>query len=337
MSSSEDQLNFANRTTNSEFHKRLLATQKASHEQQLEDSLFNEFAVENDEEEMRKKVAILQQQVERMEGYVADLEEKLKDRKERRQKEANLTNMTPEQRAQYVMEEEERDISDIPDLDVIFEYMLLLGSSTTTDTNDLSQADFLKPDAQLREEAISDPDVVRQTDYSFVKFTRAKNILETRTDSLDDIRHCELSGSSFSQEFTVSFDVLEATMTMCNLNFEVGIRMKMDIGPLLQKIKDTCNILGFFQVLVHYARLTDQRRVLFEKLKRSFENTDITVEALSDSRLQFQGKREDSMALVLNWKIVMHNMNRDSLDANIRDHVQLQLNMDAITPSSCIV
>lgn len=38
--------------------------------------------------------------------------------------------------------------------------MLLLGSSTTTDTNDLSQADFLKPDAQLREEAISDPDVI---------------------------------------------------------------------------------------------------------------------------------------------------------------------------------
>ncbi|ORE13998.1 hypothetical protein BCV71DRAFT_246044 [Rhizopus microsporus] len=218
MSSSEDQLNFANRTTNSEFHKRLLATQKASHEQQLEDSLFNEFAVENDEEEMRKKIAILQQQVDRMEGYVADLEEKLKDRKERRQKEANLTNMTPEQRAQYVMEEEERDISDIPDLDVIFEYMLLLGSSTTTDTNDLSQADFLKPDAQLREEAISDPDVVRQTDYSFVKFTRAKNILETRADSL-------------------------------------GSRIKEE----------------------------------------------------------------------------------DSLDANIRDHVQLQLNMDAITPSSCTV
>lgn len=47
--------------------------------------------------------------------------------------------------------------------------------------------------------------------------------------------------------------------------------------------------------------------------------------------------REDSMALVLNWKMVMHNMNRDSLDANIRDHVQLQLNMDAITPSSCTV
>lgn len=43
------------------------------------------------------------------------------------------------------------------------------------------------------------------------------------------------------------------------------------------------------------------------------------------------------MALVLNWKMVMHNMNRDSLDANIRDHVQLQLNMDAITPSSCTV
>lgn len=54
-----------------------------------------------------------------MENHVVGLEERLRERRERRQKEAGLTNMTPEERARFVEEEEERDDTDIPDLDVI--------------------------------------------------------------------------------------------------------------------------------------------------------------------------------------------------------------------------
>lgn len=39
------------------------------------------------------------------------------------------------------------------------EYMLLVGSSATINTNDLSQADFLKPDTELRKEAMLDQEV----------------------------------------------------------------------------------------------------------------------------------------------------------------------------------
>jgi hypothetical protein len=39
------------------------------------------------------------------------------------------------------------------------EYMLLVGSSATSNTNDLSQADFLKPDTELRKEAMLDQEV----------------------------------------------------------------------------------------------------------------------------------------------------------------------------------
>ncbi len=68
---------------------------------------------------MKKKVLVLQQQVDRMENHVVGLEERLRERRERRQKEAGLTNMTPEERARFVEEEEERDDTEIPDLDVI--------------------------------------------------------------------------------------------------------------------------------------------------------------------------------------------------------------------------
>lgn len=63
-------------------------------------------------------------------------------------------------------------------------------------------------------------------------FFKKKFILN---DNKEDIRHCELSGTSFNEKFTVAFDVLEPSMVMCNLNFEVGIQLKIILGPLLQQ------------------------------------------------------------------------------------------------------
>ncbi|KAG1224693.1 hypothetical protein G6F35_003861 [Rhizopus arrhizus] len=154
-----DLLDFNNQATRTGFQERLLNAHNASRDQQIENNIFSDLSEENDEEELKKKVLVLQQQVDRMENHVVGLEERLRERRERRQKEAGLTNMTPEERARFVEEEEERDDTEIPDLDVIFEYMLLVGSSATSNTNDLSQADFLKPDTELRKEAMLDQEV----------------------------------------------------------------------------------------------------------------------------------------------------------------------------------
>lgn len=43
--------------------------------------------------------------------------------------------------------------------------------------------------------------------------------------------------------------------------------------------------------------------------------------------------REDSIGLILNWKIVLDNTDR--LEANVRDHVKTQLGLDVIAPSAC--
>ncbi|CAO3681772.1 unnamed protein product [Rhizopus stolonifer] len=212
--------------------------------------------------------------------------------------------------------------------------MLLIGSSTTNNANDLSQADYISHDNQLRKEAMLDEKVLQQTEHSFINFTSAKNILETQKETLDDIRHCELSGSSFLEKFTITFDVLEPSLVMCNLNFDVGIQLKMALGPLLQQLKESSNMLGFFQVLVHYARLNDQRNKVFEKLIRKYEKTSIFAESLSDSRLKFQGSREDGMCLILNWKITGENIDR--IEANARNNIKFELNMEIIASSEWI-
>ncbi|KAG1445775.1 hypothetical protein G6F56_009796 [Rhizopus delemar] len=93
-------------------------------------------------------------------------------------------------------------------------------------------------------------------------------------------------------------------------------------------------MLGFFQVLVHYARLNDQRNKVFEKLIRKYEKTSIFAESLSDSRLKFQGSREDGMCLILNWKITGENIDR--IEANARDNIKFELNMEVIASSEWV-
>ncbi|EIE89942.1 hypothetical protein RO3G_14653 [Rhizopus delemar RA 99-880] len=218
-----DLLDFNNQATRTGFQERLLNAHNASRDQQIENNIFNDLSEEDDEEELRKKVLVLQQQVDRMENHVVGLEERLRERRERRQKEAGLTNMTPEERARFVEEEEERDDTDIPDLDVIFEYMLLVGSSATSNTNDLSQADFLKPDTELRKEAMLDQEVLQQTEYSFIKFTEAKNILETQMDSLVQIAYL-IQGFSSKEAVLDNTDRLEA-----NVRDHVKTQLGLDV------------------------------------------------------------------------------------------------------------
>jgi predicted nucleic acid-binding Zn-ribbon protein len=83
---------------------------------------FDDFYSE-DTEHLKKQLEKLQFQVDRMENQVVKMEHNLATRRARRNKEASLTNMTPEERAEYVIqqekEEEEGKQENIPDLDVI--------------------------------------------------------------------------------------------------------------------------------------------------------------------------------------------------------------------------
>lgn len=60
--------------------------------------------------------------------------------------------------------------------------MLLIGSSSPDDANDLSTTDFIKPHAGIRKKALESEMVSNQEKYSTLHFTKANNILESNPD-----------------------------------------------------------------------------------------------------------------------------------------------------------
>lgn len=69
-----------------------------------------DFYANDDTEELKKQLMLLQTQVEHMEARVKSTETKLNERREKRNKEAGLTNMTSEERAEHFKQEEERRV-----------------------------------------------------------------------------------------------------------------------------------------------------------------------------------------------------------------------------------
>ncbi|KAI7892108.1 uncharacterized protein EV154DRAFT_419347 [Mucor mucedo] len=177
-----DGLDFSERTTKDRFNERLLEAQENNADNEIIGRIdFNDFYTSDGSEQLQKKFETLQAQVARMEAQVNDMENKLIIRKERRKLEASLTNMSPEERADHVIRQAEIQ-EDTPDLDIIFEYMLLLGSTSPNDTNDLSTTDFIKPHADIRKAAFESELVLKQKQFSNLQFTKADNILESNPD-----------------------------------------------------------------------------------------------------------------------------------------------------------
>ncbi|OBZ88068.1 hypothetical protein A0J61_03887 [Choanephora cucurbitarum] len=221
-----------------------------------------------------------------------------------------------------------------PDWDIIYEYMLLL-SDAFEDPNSLIDSRMLETNMDLKQKAFTHPEVLRQTDYSGIQFTKAKNTLMFDTKD-GDIRSCQLAGTCYGQEFSITFDVREPEMVLSNIEFDVEFEMQLDVGSVLQQVKEESNIMGFFRLFVHYTELVHQRQLVFEKLSKQFENSNIKAEILSSSRIQFEGSLECAVMLVFTWKIDAFNNDLDVLDANVENHVEPLLTLEAIAHSEVI-
>ncbi|RCI02747.1 hypothetical protein CU098_002491 [Rhizopus stolonifer] len=352
-SSSDDDLGFDNRTTTVDFQERLLDAQTQQSNTKDTTIRFDDLFQSQDPKDLRKQLDDLKSEIEQVENQVEEMEAKLARSKQRRDREAGITNMTPEQRAAYYEEEQKRiaakrkkieaakaksdieeriqevlnsseDESDHeirtgkrgrprkidntnkepeeeedmdeeeyrkPNWDTVYEYMLLL-SDAAEEPDTLIGSSILEVNEELKQKAFQHQEasiiVLRQTDYSSIKFTSAKNTLEFDTKD-GDIRHCQLTGSLYDQAFSVSFDVIEPDMMIANLDFDVGFEMQLDVGSVLQQIKEENNIMGFFRLLAHYKELDHQRQLVFERLNKHFEDSMINIEVLSNSKLQFEG------------------------------------------------
>lgn len=115
------------------------------------------------------------------------------------------------------------------------EYMLLLENESMDDEMIFGN-DFLNPNAELRQKALENEEIKRQTEYSGITILKSSQALEGYKETeTGDIRHCELSGTSYDLPFQVKFDVLEPSMIMPTLDFEVNIEMQLAVGSTLQK------------------------------------------------------------------------------------------------------
>lgn len=63
----------------------------------------------------------------------------------------------------------------------------------------------------------------------------------------------------------------------------------MDTNMYTLRVKEECDIMGFFRLTAHYATLDIQRKQTFKKLIDQYQNTPVNVETLSLKKLQFEG------------------------------------------------
>lgn len=113
--------------------------------------------------------------------------------------------------------------------------MLLLDNESAEDEMSFGP-DFMKPNAEIRQKAFESEQVKKQTVYSGITIIKSTQKFEDDQETESgSIRHCKLTGTSFEMPFQVEFDVLEPSMVMQNLDFEVNIEMQLAVGNTLQK------------------------------------------------------------------------------------------------------
>ncbi|KAJ8656616.1 hypothetical protein O0I10_007693 [Lichtheimia ornata] len=323
-----EDFSFDARTTSQQFQQRLLAAQQSSTERQIKESIEsrNVDPQENNQVPLEEQRRLLSDQVKALEKEVAKLRYDLKIQRQRREKEASVVKMTPEQRAQ--LQDDEEQVDDPMDLDVIFDYLIRIASAPLpSNAADISTSDFIQSHAELRERAMQDPEVRSQIDFAHIEFTKASNKIEY-ADGPGTVRHCELCGSSYGQQFTVTFTIRQDQLCIENLKVEVGMETQFELCTLLKRIEEECNLLGFFRLLIHYGRLIDDRRTLFQRLHELYSSA-ITVEDIGSNTLKFYREQDHEIRLI--WDINILSMD---VSINICEQVIPNIRMEAYTTGS---
>ncbi|KAI8137915.1 hypothetical protein BJV82DRAFT_633113 [Fennellomyces sp. T-0311] len=277
---------FDYRTTNDRFQEKLRQAQELEADRQILNDL--ERTVDFSSEDLlhlQTQHDALVHQVQEAEEQVQRLRTKLAERRKRREYEAGIMKLTPEERADAMQVEYNDD--DVVDKNVLFEYLIRIGSAPLpANAADMSGSNFVRPHAELRQKAMEDPEVLKQSQFGHIHFAKADNRTEESLDGT--VRYCDLEGKAYEQAFSVSFQVREAKLAIHDLTFKVSLDFEMDVGPLLEQIKTESNLLAFFRLLVHYGKLDHLRSTTFASLKTIYASRDVPVEQTSYDTLMFR-------------------------------------------------
>ncbi|KAI8584768.1 hypothetical protein K450DRAFT_217926 [Umbelopsis ramanniana AG] len=157
-------------------------------------------------------------------------------------------------------------------------------------------------ETNLKIKALQSPEVIRASEVSHIMFTDIQKSLE-KTPFHQTIGQYELAGKSFDEEFRVSFRTNADEGRVLDLVINVSPSLYFDIGPFLDRFQTEGNLLGFFRVLVHQARLLWERRRVFSSLSSRYEETDIKVEEIGYEQLKFSSDSEEQPDLLLSWEM----------------------------------
>ncbi|KAI9496058.1 hypothetical protein BDB00DRAFT_811529 [Zychaea mexicana] len=316
---------FDYRTTNDRFQEKLREAQESAVNRQIEGDLEQN---QNNNDPLEVQSRVLRLQVNAAEKQVQKLRQQLEARKKRREHEAAIMKLTPEERADAMEVDHENIDNDITDMKAIFDYLLHIGSAPLPkNAADLSGSSFVQPHAEIREQAINNPEMDLQAKFGQMVILKANNTIVNAADD-SAIRRCELSGNAYDQEFSVTFEVLESKLSIQKLDFTTSIDLDVDAGPLLHSIREERNLLAFFRLLRHYAKLEHERKTTFEKLLAVYANRSVSVEQVELDQLKFTSTNENNpLVLVLQWRNYLQEIDRPGVPVNICDVLKPDVQM----------
>ncbi|CAG8730541.1 15852_t:CDS:2, partial [Acaulospora morrowiae] len=93
------------------------------------------------------------------------------------------------------------------------------------------------------------------------------------------IRRYDISGVTRGLYFNVIFDVNESDLCIVNLGIKVNPNCRREIGKFIERVELDKNLHAFFKGFIEYARLNQQRTLLFNALRQKY--LSLVVQATS--------------------------------------------------------
>ncbi|ORZ03814.1 hypothetical protein BCR43DRAFT_64116 [Syncephalastrum racemosum] len=234
---SEDENPFDFRTTNDRFQQRLREAHKHTTDREIEQDLDGHVVgMPESIASLERERNSLLERVEAAESNVVKLEQEMERRQTRRRHEAEVSKLTPEERAQLVKSEQESsEIYEEIDLNFIYDYTIKLESAAMPKyANDMTSSAMLDPSNEMKAYVMRTSEVRRQEAFTHITFTETKNEVINKEGSLP-VRRCSLKGETFGQTFSVDFDVTVDKRIINRMSLEVDIEMQIVLGGLLEQ------------------------------------------------------------------------------------------------------
>ncbi|CAO3665962.1 unnamed protein product [Umbelopsis vinacea] len=297
------------KTSNARFQSKLRAMRQPS------EASHSSRSSEPSARPQEREKALLLGQIERMREEVDYYRQEREKVRRRRKEMAGRSRMTFEERMASEKDAEE-------DLQAVIEYLL---SPIVTDEERMTAGDSLN-ETNLRIKALQSTEVIRASEVSHIAFTDIQKSLE-KTPSQRTIGQYELTGKSFDEEFRISFRTDADEGRVIDLVINVSPSLYFDIGPFLEIFQAEGNLLGFFRVLVHQARLLWERSRVFQALRSRYEDTNVKVEEIGYEQLKFSSQSDNEPDLVLSWEMPRAQIPEqvDGMDVPKRESPVIQL------------